>query len=60
MVKRFSEQHRDLIDYMFEEITLYARSFRWGFHGAETEENRAALISTHSAGAAAGGRFCRF
>jgi len=44
MVNRFS-QHRDLIDYMFEQITLYARSFRWEFQGTETEENKAALIS---------------
>ena len=44
MVNRFSE-HRDLIDYMFEQITLYARSFRWEFQGTETEENKAALIS---------------
>ena len=44
IVNRFSE-HRDLIDYMFEQITLYARSFRWEFQGTETEENKAALIS---------------
>jgi hypothetical protein len=37
--------HQDLLKYIFGQITLYSRSFRWEFQGSETEENKAALIS---------------
>jgi hypothetical protein len=37
--------HQDLLKYIFRQITLYSRSFRWEFHGTEPEEGKAALIS---------------
>lgn len=37
--------HHDLLDYILQQITLYSRSFRWEFHGTDTEENKAALVS---------------
>jgi hypothetical protein len=37
--------HRDVIDYIFEHLVIYARSFRWECKGTDTEEDRAALIS---------------
>jgi len=37
--------HQDLLNYIFQQITLYSRSFRWEFRGTETEEGKAALIS---------------
>ena len=38
-------RHRALISDLTKHITLYSRSFRWGFQGTEKEENKAALIS---------------
>jgi hypothetical protein len=37
--------HQDLLNHIFQQITLYARSFRWECRGTDTEENKAALIS---------------
>lgn len=37
--------HQDFLNYIFQQITLYSRSFRWECQGTETEENKAALIS---------------
>jgi len=37
--------HRDVIEYIFEHLVIYARSFRWECKGTDTEEDRAALIS---------------
>lgn len=37
--------HQDLLNYIFHQITLYSRSFRWEYQGTETEEDEAALIS---------------
>lgn len=37
--------HQDLLNDIFRQITLYSLSFRWEFHGTETEEGKAALLS---------------
>jgi hypothetical protein len=44
MVRDISS-HRDVIEYIFERLVIYARSFRWECKGTDTEEDRAALIS---------------
>jgi hypothetical protein len=37
--------HIALVEYIFHHLSIYHRSFRLEFHGTETEEDRAALIS---------------
>jgi len=37
--------HRDVMEYIFNHLVHYARSFRWECKGTDTEEDRAALIS---------------
>lgn len=37
--------HRGTLEYIFEHLVIYARSFRWECHGTDTEEDQAALIS---------------
>ena len=37
--------HRGILEYIVEHLVIYARSFVWGFHGTDTEEDQAALIS---------------
>jgi hypothetical protein len=37
--------HRGVLDYIFEHLVIYARSFRWECKGTDTVEDRAALIS---------------
>jgi hypothetical protein len=44
LIDRFST-HSALVEYIFHHLSLYYRSFRLEFHGTETEEDRAALIS---------------
>lgn len=38
-------EHSALVEYIFHHLSRYHRSFRLEFHGTETEEDRAALIS---------------
>ena len=37
--------HRGILEYIFEHLVIYARSFRWECHATDTEEDQAALIS---------------
>jgi hypothetical protein len=37
-------EQRALVQYIFEHVTRYARSFVWGHHGTDTVEDRGALI----------------
>lgn len=36
---------RAQVKYIVEHLTVYHQSFVWGYHGTETDEDRAALIS---------------
>jgi hypothetical protein len=38
-------RHRILLKDVLEHLGLYRQSFVWGYHGTETDEDRAALIS---------------
>ena len=38
-------EHRAFVDYLVKHLTVYYQSFVWGYHGTDTEEDRAALIS---------------
>ncbi len=38
--------HRDLVTYVHNHLLAYARSFVWGYHGTETDEDKAALITS--------------
>jgi len=37
--------HRGLVEHIVEHLGVYHQSFVWGYHGTETDEDRAALIS---------------
>lgn len=38
------EEERDRVASLVRHVETYARSFRWGFHGTDTPEDRASLI----------------
>ena len=38
-------EHHALVKYIFKYMRAYKQSFVWGYHGTDTEEDRAALIS---------------
>jgi hypothetical protein len=38
-------EHRALVKYIFDHHRVYKQSFVWGYHGTDTKEDRAALIS---------------
>lgn len=38
-------EHCALVKYILEHLRIYKQSFVWGYHGTETEEDEAALIS---------------
>jgi len=38
--------HRKMLEYVVQHLKKFERSFIWGYHGTETDEDRAALISS--------------
>jgi hypothetical protein len=39
------DEHRALVAYVLARLAVYSRSFVWGYHDTESDEDRAALLS---------------